>query len=135
MEEEKEEKNEDLNAKKKKKIQGRTFVNHGGINGAKGLVYSNNDGRNVYNEADLIVNINGEKVDPEFLEQLSKWMKENRKKKKMTQKDLAEKTGIDLKYLQKIESAKHESGLPRLDTLSRISKAFGYKGMGVSALK
>ena len=53
---------------------------------------------------------------------LAKRLKQLRKKYNYTQEKLAEMTGIDYKYLQKIEGSKPPA--VKIDTLERLAKAF-----------
>ncbi|UCD15906.1 MAG: helix-turn-helix transcriptional regulator [Candidatus Omnitrophota bacterium] len=51
----------------------------------------------------------------------SKRLKELRRKKKLTQEELAHRAGIDYKYVQILESKKPSS--PTLNTLEKLAKA------------
>ena len=51
-----------------------------------------------------------------------KRLKELRKKHKLTQEDLAEASGLDYKYIQRLESNKPSS--PTLNSIEKLTKAF-----------
>lgn len=52
-----------------------------------------------------------------------KRLKDLRKKKKMTQEELASLADLEYKYIQRLESKKPSS--PTLNTLEKLAKAFG----------
>jgi len=60
-----------------------------------------------------------EKLQPEY--ELARSIMEQRLKKKMTQLDVAKKTGMPQSSVARIEGLTH--GLPRLSTLKKIAKA------------
>lgn len=60
-----------------------------------------------------------EKLRPEY--ELARSLIEQRLKKKMTQTDVAKKTGMPQSTIARIEGLTH--GLPRLATLKKIAKA------------
>ena len=51
-----------------------------------------------------------------------KHLKALRNKRKMTQEDLADKAGLEYKYIQRLEGKKPSS--PTLNTLEKLAKAF-----------
>lgn len=59
-----------------------------------------------------------ENINIEF----GKHLKDLRKKKKMTQEELASLADLEYKYIQRLESKKPSS--PTLNTLEKIAKAF-----------
>jgi transcriptional regulator with XRE-family HTH domain len=59
-----------------------------------------------------------ENVNIEF----GKRLKDLRKKKKITQEELAELADLEYKYIQRLESKKPSS--PTLNTLEKLAKAF-----------
>jgi transcriptional regulator with XRE-family HTH domain len=59
-----------------------------------------------------------ENVNIEF----GKRLKDLRKKKKITQEELAELANLEYKYIQRLESKKPSS--PTLNTLEKLAKAF-----------
>jgi transcriptional regulator with XRE-family HTH domain len=54
--------------------------------------------------------------------QLARRLKDLRKKNRLTQEKMSEKLEMDLRYYQRLESAKPNA--VKIDTLDRISKAF-----------
>jgi predicted transcriptional regulator len=64
-----------------------------------------------------------EKLLPEY--ELAKSMIEQRLKKKMTQQDIANKTGMPQSTISRIEGLTH--GLPKLSTLKKIADALDAK--------
>jgi len=62
-----------------------------------------------------MVNINKE---------LGKRIREIRKKKEMTQEDLAYKAGLDYSYINQIENGKRN---PSMEAVEKIAKALGVK--------
>jgi len=54
---------------------------------------------------------------------LSKFLKEQRKKNKLTQKELAEKTGVGLRLIRELEQGVMTS---RIDKINTILKLFGF---------
>lgn len=64
-----------------------------------------------------------EKLLPEY--ELAKSMIEQRLKKKMTQKDVAKKTGMPQSTISRIEGLTH--GLPKLSALKKIADALDAK--------
>ncbi|MDD5269769.1 MAG: helix-turn-helix transcriptional regulator [Candidatus Omnitrophica bacterium] len=52
-----------------------------------------------------------------------KRLRELRKKKKLTQEGLAQASGLDYKYIQRLEGKKPSS--PTLNSLEKLAKAFG----------
>jgi transcriptional regulator with XRE-family HTH domain len=64
-----------------------------------------------------------EKLLPEY--DLAKSMIEQRLKKKMTQEDVAKKTGMPQSTISRIEGLTH--GLPKLSTLKKIARALDAK--------
>ena len=61
-------------------------------------------------------------MTPTARRKLGQRIKELRKKNGLTQDGLAEKTGIDYKYIQKIEGKKPPA--VRIDTIEKLAKAF-----------
>ncbi|MBN1634040.1 MAG: helix-turn-helix transcriptional regulator [Ignavibacteria bacterium] len=55
---------------------------------------------------------------------LSKFLKEQRKIYKITQRELAEKSGISLRLIRDLEQGKETS---RIDKVNTILKLFGFK--------
>lgn len=53
---------------------------------------------------------------------LGKRLRELRKKHKLTQEGLSEASGLDYKYIQRLESRKPSS--PTLNSLEKLAKAF-----------
>lgn len=53
---------------------------------------------------------------------LGKRLKDLRRKKKITQEELAELASLEYKYIQRLESKKPSS--PTLNTLQKLAKAF-----------
>jgi len=51
-----------------------------------------------------------------------KRLRELRKKKKLTQEELAQASGLDYKYIQRLEGKKPSS--PTLNSLEKLAKAF-----------
>jgi len=68
---------------------------------------------------DKAVRTEHEKLRPEY--ELARSIIERRLKKKMTQVDVAKKTGMPQSTISRIEGLTH--GLPRLSTLKKIAKA------------
>lgn len=68
---------------------------------------------------DKAVRAEHEKLLPEY--ELARSILEQRLKKKMTQVDVAKKTGMPQSTIARIEGLTH--GLPRLTTLKKIAKA------------
>jgi len=68
---------------------------------------------------DKAVRVEHEKLRPEF--ELARSILDQRLKKKMTQVDVAKKTGMPQSTIARIEGLTH--GLPRLTTLKKIAKA------------
>jgi transcriptional regulator with XRE-family HTH domain len=64
-----------------------------------------------------------EKLLPEY--ELAKSMLEQRLKNKMTQEDVARKTGMPQSTISRIEGLTH--GLPKLSTLKKIAEALNAK--------
>jgi len=64
-------------------------------------------------------------MDDSIRLKLGKRLKELRKKRGFTQEQLSEKTGIDYKYVQRIESKKPPD--IRLETIGRLAKALKTK--------
>lgn len=64
-----------------------------------------------------------EKLIPEY--ELAKSMIEQRLRKKMTQEDVAKKTGMPQSTISRIEGLTH--GLPKLSTLKKIADALDAK--------
>jgi y4mF family transcriptional regulator len=56
--------------------------------------------------------------------ELSKFVKQKRTSAKLTQPELAEKTGVGLRFLRELEQGKETL---RLDKVSQVLKLFGYK--------
>lgn len=54
-----------------------------------------------------------------------KRLRELRKKKKLTQEELAQASGLDYKYIQRLEGKKPSS--PTLSSLEKLAKAFNVK--------
>ena len=63
----------------------------------------------------IMVNINKE---------LGKKIREIRKKKELTQEDLAYKAGLDYSYINQIENGKRN---PSMEAVEKIAKALGVK--------
>ena len=61
-------------------------------------------------------------MTPTARRKLGQRIKELRKKNGLTQDELAEKTGIDYKYIQKIEGKNPPA--VRIDTIEKLAKAF-----------
>jgi len=61
-------------------------------------------------------------MDEVLLNKLSKRIKELRKKNKLTQEELSEKSGVSYKHIQKLEGKYMHD--PKLGTVSKIAKAF-----------
>ena len=61
------------------------------------------------------------KNTPQIRLQLAKRLKELRKKNELTQEQMAEKLEMDLRYYQRLESAKPNA--VKIDTIDRIAKA------------
>ena len=61
-------------------------------------------------------------MDEVLLYKLAKRIVELRKQNKLTQEQLAEKSGISYKHIQKLEGKYNHD--PKLDTLNKIAKAF-----------
>lgn len=62
------------------------------------------------------------RMDEVQLNKLAERIKSLRKKNNLTQEDLAEKSGVSYKHIQKLEGKfLHD---PKLDTLNKIAKAF-----------
>ncbi len=61
-------------------------------------------------------------MDEVLLNKLAKRIVELRKQNKLTQEQLAEKSGISYKHIQKLEGKYNHD--PKLDTLNKIAKAF-----------
>lgn len=68
---------------------------------------------------DKTVRAEYEKLRPEY--ELARSILEQRLKKKMTQVDVAKKTGMPQSTIARVEGLTH--GLPRLSTLKKIAKA------------
>lgn len=60
------------------------------------------------------------KPTPQIRLQLAKRLKDLRKKQKLTQEQMAEKLEMDLRYYQRLESAKPNA--VKIDTIDKISK-------------
>ncbi len=60
------------------------------------------------------------KTTPQIRLQLAKRLKDLRKKQKLTQEQMAEKLEMDLRYYQRLESAKPNA--VKIDTIDKISK-------------
>lgn len=56
---------------------------------------------------------------------LGKRLRDLRKKKKLTQEELAYLAGLEYKYIQRLESKKPSS--PTLNTLEKLAKAFNIR--------
>jgi len=54
-----------------------------------------------------------------------KRLKDLRKRKKLTQEELADLAGLEYKYIQRLESKKPSS--PTLNSLEKLAKAFGMR--------
>lgn len=60
------------------------------------------------------------KATPQIRLQLAKRLKDLRKKQKLTQEQMAEKLEMDLRYYQRLESAKPNA--VKIDTIDKIAK-------------
>ncbi len=61
------------------------------------------------------------KSTPQIRLQLAKQLKTLRKKLGLTQEEMSEKIGMDIRYYQRLESAKPNA--VKIDTIDKISKA------------
>jgi len=61
------------------------------------------------------------KSTPQIRLQLAKQLKTLRKKLGLTQEEISEKIGMDIRYYQRLESAKPNA--VKIDTIEKISKA------------
>jgi len=62
-------------------------------------------------------------MDTDIRLKLAKRIRELRKRKGLTQEQLAELSGIDYKHIQLLESKKAPAA--KLDTIEKLAKAFG----------
>jgi transcriptional regulator with XRE-family HTH domain len=66
------------------------------------------------------------KIDIQKKEQLAGIFKEAREKKKMTQRELANRANVTERTICNLESGNHKSTF-KIETLKPIAKALGYK--------
>ncbi|MDD5129719.1 MAG: helix-turn-helix transcriptional regulator [Candidatus Omnitrophica bacterium] len=66
-------------------------------------------------------NVNMENINIRF----GKHLRELRKERELTQEELAEISGLDYKYIQRLEGKKPSS--PTLNSLEKIAKAFNIR--------
>lgn len=56
--------------------------------------------------------------------ELSRFIKEKRKQTKLTQQDLAEKSGVGLRFIRELEQGKTTV---RIDKVNQVLRLFGYE--------